>query len=62
VIPRPAPSLTVTNFPRRHPQATFLLLAWLLGLYFAFLARPIPVTEAQTLAFKGKVKEVRYLP
>ncbi|KAL4859320.1 hypothetical protein ACK3TF_001057 [Chlorella vulgaris] len=59
VIPRPAPSLavTVTNFPRRHPQATFVLLAWLLGLYFAFLARPIPVTEAQTLAFKGKVKE-----
>ena len=44
---------------RRHPRLTTTLLVWVLGLYCAFLARPIAITEQQTADFKLKMKEVR---
>jgi hypothetical protein len=48
----------VVSFPRRYPRATGFFLVWLLGLYCAFLARPLAITDEQTAAFKGKVQEV----
>jgi hypothetical protein len=34
------------------------LLVWLLGLYCAFLATPLPITDEQAQAFRAKFKQV----
>ena len=61
-IERRQPSNTLSpsslaSFPRRRPRTAGLLVLWVIGLWAAFLARPVAITEAQTAAFNAKIKQ-----